>query len=373
METGNLVMLLEEIENIATIEKCLACGCFYDTLLEFQEVLEKEGAEETLKHRLAKVVERIAVAYDCLGCEPCYTLPVANALAEIKETPAPCSCGPVCTPAPNAKEASSWPVEPGEYLVGNPQAPMAISTLGSGELPGALARNLGMDNLAIVGHTHTENIGLEKIIKNTLTNPHIRFLLLCGRDPKGHLPGQSLLALFHKGVNPKKRIVDSRGARPVLKNLEFSEIEHFKAQVEIIDLIGSQGVPHIGALVEACQQRNPGPYEKSLSIKPVPQIEAQPSKKLILDPAGFFILYPRKDEGRIYLEHYLADGTAHEVLVGEDPISIASTAVERGLISRLDHAAYLGRELEKAYLSMRYGFSYIQDKAPGEEDEKTCP
>ncbi len=76
---------------------------------------------------------------------------------------------------------------------------------------------------------------------------------------------------------------------------------------------------------------------------------------------------PSWAENRIYLEPYKEDGTLNEVIYGEDPVLIAATAIDRGLVSRLDHAAYLGRELEKANLSMRYGFRYVQDSAPGED------
>ena len=87
-------------------------------------------------------------------------------------------------------------------------------------------------------------------------------------------------------------------------------------------------------------------------------VEAQKPQKLILDPSGFFIIYPKKEEGNIYLEHYFNDGTLNKTIYGDDPVSIASTAIERSLVSQLDHAAYLGRELEKAFLSMSYGFPY---------------
>lgn len=55
---------------------------------------------------------------------------------------------------------------------------------------------------------------------------------------------------------------------------------------------------------------------------------------------------------------------------GENPVLIASTAIERGLVSRLDHAAYLGREIEKAYLSIVHGYLYIQDSAQGHDDKE---
>ncbi len=117
--------------------------------------------------------------------------------------------------------------------------------------------------------------------------------------------------------------------------------------------------------MDTCIGRNPGRFEKEIAIKKASQVKAHRPERLALDPSGFFIIYPKKDEKRIYLEHYREDGTLNEIICGENPAFIVSTAIERGLVSRLDHAAYLGRELEKASLSMRYGFPYIQDSATG--------
>jgi dihydropteroate synthase len=36
--------------------------------------------------------------------------------------------------------------------------------------------------------------------------------------------------------------------------------------------------------------------------------------------------------------------------------------IERALISRLDHAAYLGREIEKAMIALKYNLKYSQDE-----------
>ncbi len=46
----------------------------------------------------------------------------------------------------------------------------------------------------------TENLGLEKVIANIISNPNIRFILLCGTEVKGHLSGQTLAAL-HAAVS----------------------------------------------------------------------------------------------------------------------------------------------------------------------------
>lgn len=362
--------LISNMEKISEIENCSTCKCFYDTLMEFKEVLKKEKVSKELEDRLSRIIEKAGVTHDCLGCDPCYPVPVSNALHEISGMAVKSTCGRVYKPVPIklTMKPPTWPVEQGEYIIGNKASPVAISTLGSDELPEVIYRELGIGSFAIVGKTHTENIGIEKVIKNTITNPYIRFLILCGKDTRGHMAGQSLLSLSNEGVNHEKRITGSRGQRPVLKNLEFLEIEHFRKQVDVIDLIGTEDIKRIAEEINLCKEKNPGRFDRTIAIKKKPLIEAQKPEKLILDPSGFFIIFPKKEEGKIYLEHYKTDGTLSEIIHGEDPALIASTAIERGLVSRLDHAAYLGRELEKAYLSMIYGFRYVQDRAPGKEE-----
>jgi len=43
--------------------------------------------------------------------------------------------------------------------------------------------------------------------------------------------------------------------------------------------------------------------------------------------------------------------------------------IDEGLISRLDHAAYLGRELARAEQSLKGAAPYVQDRAAGEVQE----
>ncbi len=362
--------LIAEIEKVADIEKCRTCRCLADTLHEFGEVLKKQAVSAEAKERLARIVELAKVTHDCLGCDPCLPVPVSNALAEMCGSAPVSVFGPVCKPGPMTlgfvKKAPPWPSEQGEYIVGTETSPVAITTLGSDELPAVISERVGPGNFAIMGKTHTENIGIEKIVKNTISNPHIRFIIVCGNDTKGHMAGQSLLALKENGVSQDKRIVGSKGWRPALKNLELSEIEHFRKQIHMVNLIGTEDAGLISERARFCTAKSLGKFDKTAEIKKVPQIEAKKPARLVLDPSGFFIIYPKKEDGKIFLEHYKTDGTLSEVIYGADPVLIASTAVEQGFVSRLDHAAYLGRELEKAYLSLCYGFPYVQDSAPGE-------
>jgi tetrahydromethanopterin S-methyltransferase subunit A len=61
------------------------------------------------------------------------------------------------------------------------------------------------------------------------------------------------------------------------------------------------------------------------------------------------------------------------VIEGATPSALYATAIERGLVTRLDHAAYLGRELARAEQSLRTGEPYVQDRAAGMERGSVIP
>jgi tetrahydromethanopterin S-methyltransferase subunit A len=68
----------------------------------------------------------------------------------------------------------------------------------------------------------------------------------------------------------------------------------------------------------------------------------------------------------LLVEHYSNDGSLQHIIKGEDAASISSTLINMGLVSQLDHAAYLGRELARAEMSLDSDIKYMQDKAQGE-------
>ena len=54
---------------------------------------------------------------------------------------------------------------------------------------------------ALSGTLHTENIVLEKVICNIVSNPNIRYLVIGGPESPGHLIGDVIRALFEKVVD----------------------------------------------------------------------------------------------------------------------------------------------------------------------------
>jgi tetrahydromethanopterin S-methyltransferase subunit A len=143
-------------------------------------------------------------------------------------------------PAELKDDHDLWPPVRGEYVVGNPGAGVAVVTLAS---------LLHIRGAAIVGPCKTENLGVEKIVANIISNVNIRFLLICGAESKGHLPGDTLKALHKNGVDDQGRITGSRGAIPFIQNLPTEAIARFQEQVELVDRIGLEDEGSIELLV----------------------------------------------------------------------------------------------------------------------------
>jgi tetrahydromethanopterin S-methyltransferase subunit A len=62
------------------------------------------------------------------------------------------------------------------------------------------------------------------------------------------------------------------------------------------------------------------------------------------------------------------------VIDGDTAAEVYTPAIERGLLSRLDHAVYLGRELARAERALMTDEPYIQDSAPeGASSPLTAP
>jgi len=130
--------------------------------------------------------------------------------------------------ADKGEAASGWPIVQGDFHTGDSKSPVAVVTMGSHLDEGAICSA----GAAIAGSCKTENLGLEKVIANVISNPNIRFVITCGTEVKGHLSGQSLIALHQNGVDGGK-IVGSKGAIPFIENLTGDHIKRFQEQVEI--------------------------------------------------------------------------------------------------------------------------------------------
>ncbi len=94
--------------------------------------------------------------------------------------------------------------------------------------------------------------------------------------------------------------------------------------------------------------------DKALDVK---QIMAEPSEGYKQDPMGYFKIF-LESEG-IRCVHYHKGGAGISI-IGKKAKEITDTLISMGLVSSMEHALYLGREIQKAEFAMEYGKSYIQ-------------
>ena len=159
--------------------------------------------------------------------------------------------------------ASGWPIVSGEYVVGNPESCVAVVTLGSHGLDEAAIEA----GAAISGPCHTENLGIEKVVANYISNPNIRFMLVTGSEVQGHITGQCFKALYENGIGDDGGIIGAKGAIPFLENAGQDAISRFQNQiVEVIDLIDVEDTGKISGVVKDCISKDPGAFEEDPMI-----------------------------------------------------------------------------------------------------------
>lgn len=118
------------------------------------------------------------------------------------------------------------------------------------------------ENVAAYGPLKTENIGIEKIVANVISNPYIRFLLICGEEIRGHRSGESLICLNKNGIDKKNRIINAPGAIPYIENLNQKAIKRFQNQIQTIDLIGKTDKKIIEKKIKKLLEKKTKPMDK---------------------------------------------------------------------------------------------------------------
>jgi tetrahydromethanopterin S-methyltransferase subunit A len=175
------------------------------------------------------------------------------------------------------KPPDGYPPEEGRYVRGNDYSPVAVcvilDTFDFAIPPelNELVMCAADTGAALSGMLQTENLGLEKIVCNIVANPNIRYIVLCGREASGHLPGEALLALKQNGIDEKKRIIGSQALTPYLSNIPKELIDRFNQQiVTVVNLLCRPGerdtsLPGLNPkaieeAVRSCYQENPTPF-----------------------------------------------------------------------------------------------------------------
>ena len=160
---------------------------------------------------------------------------------------------------------ASYPVEEGQYVLGDKYSPVAVAvhTLAAkwDERVEAIVRTAIDSGAAIAGSIQTPNLGIERIVANTVGNPNIRYLVMCGAGSKEGMAGaKALKALATNGADKRGVIVDSGVEGAYVFNISREAIDRFREQVRVIDLCGEYDAGAVRQVVEACRNEQPGTF-----------------------------------------------------------------------------------------------------------------
>ncbi len=107
--------------------------------------------------------------------------------------------------------------------------------------------------------------------------------------------------------------------------------------------------------------------------RPVTEMKKEPKKELDNaigttdtplnwnpDPKGYFTIRPIPSQGKVFVRHYNQKNILEETFAGTSTPEIIQAIIQRKAISRLGHAAYLGKETEKAIIALKNKLKYVQ-------------
>ena len=82
-----------------------------------------------------------------------------------------------------------------------------------------------------------------------------------------------------------------------------------------------------------------------------------------LDPRGYFLIRINEDLEKLEAAFCdLKENKVRKVIRGDTPTEVYTAILKEKLVTMLDHAADIGVELQKAYIALKEGKKYIQDK-----------
>lgn len=81
----------------------------------------------------------------------------------------------------------------------------------------------------------------------------------------------------------------------------------------------------------------------------------------IQDANAYFTIMPYYKKNKLMVRCYTTDHKPKYLIEGDTPVQVYHKISQLGLLSLFEHAAYLGKELQKAYTALQQHLLYVQD------------
>ena len=208
----------------------------------------------------------------------------------------------------------------------------------------------------------------EKVIADPILDPPLRIFESLKRywDYRRHDPDTPMLM----GIGNVTELIDadSIGINAIMACIaeEIGVELLFTTEASVKTRGGVKELRVASYMAKASKLRNAPPKDLGLNLLALKEkvrlpsedvrgeiVEAKENTRFVRDPKGDFRIWIWKD--KIVCEHEKV------TVVGRGAKEIIDTIIELNLVSRLDHAGYLGRELMKAEIALRLGKNYVQD------------
>ncbi len=84
-------------------------------------------------------------------------------------------------------------------------------------------------------------------------------------------------------------------------------------------------------------------------------------KEFKMDSKGYFLIRINRDTGKLEAGYCRQSNAILKVFSGNNSKELMQAIIRAGIVSRLEHAEYLGRETMKAEMAKKLGIEYVQD------------
>ncbi len=171
-----------------------------------------------------------------------------------------------------------WPFFFSDNLVkGNVESNVAICCLWT--LKEIATKEISKDKFAIAGQLYY-NEGVNYLLRAVLSNPNIRYIILCGVDISKS--GEVLLNLMKNGIDDSYKIIDSNFS--VEKKIPREAVEDFRKHVTVFDMRNIVDSKKILEKIESLPKLPAFAEPMVFAMAPPAKVDVLPSEK-----AGFVI------------------------------------------------------------------------------------
>ncbi len=260
-------------------------------------------------------------------------------------------------------DAAQWPFQRGPYRVVDATATVVVATLDNAKLADDLAA-LAPAGLCMTCPLTGGRGDIEKLAHTLISNMSIQHLVCAGEEPRKPATLAALRALFTASPDELSDAMNGAGASKI--RLTATDVAALRKQVQFSDMNGCDQIDTIISRVRDLsldtRLRTTGFVAPDGSdLVPENRVIAANNitHALVNDKAGYFRI--TIGERGITAEHFNSKDEPLRVIEGSGARSICLTLIRNGWVSKLDHAAYLGRELTRAELALRNGNEFVQD------------